>query len=397
MRLYDYFGELYQSGKSQPEITIEIERLIYSSRFCWKAIRPGVGSSLLQTAVFNTLQETARKRRSTFAEVSSGFYARRSIISDIIQKQSERPTAQPIDEFLQHLSFFALTAHRVADTEEELNKLSEISILLNACSTARKNFDAFIAPENFMTAASLQKKATSVVGMYRSIGSIDSIAYVAQLCYVMPSLVNLGLEYAPQEILERTNCLRQLVESWITGVREDTLSKEHGKLIFAEIDRIIERIGYIAYFIGKKVDFNDVDVQKVFERGVISAVHELAADIPEILEQCSGEKTTRERFKKLSASFVAELLKYTVDSFNEELIFEVLRKAILIKEQTLTMSEDRAVKVIEKINELISAMEMLSLPLKPESVELVKNGLIMWKQLSRISCKPPLAPRPIAS
>ena len=52
--------------------------------------------------------------------------------------------------------------------------------------------------------------------------------------------------------------------------------------------------------------------------------------------QCADEKTTRERFKKIAASFVADLLKYTDKSFEEEFIFRVLRRAIYVKEQSLS-------------------------------------------------------------
>lgn len=201
IELYDHFADLYQSNKTPEELLAEFNRYLYSNRYVWKPSRSGVGSSLLQTAVFNTLQETARKRRSTYAEVSYGFASRRSVIADIIQKPSDRPTSQPVDEFIKIISSFALTGQRVPDSEEELGKLNETSILINTCAFIRKNFDVFVAPENFMTAASLQKKATAVVGVYRSIGSLDALAAAAQLCYIAPCLADISLDYCPKEVI----------------------------------------------------------------------------------------------------------------------------------------------------------------------------------------------------
>uniref|UniRef100_A0A914YEU3 Kinesin motor domain-containing protein n=1 Tax=Panagrolaimus superbus TaxID=310955 RepID=A0A914YEU3_9BILA len=389
VELYEYFADLYQSDKTADEIIGEFNRFLYSSKYVWKPIRSGVGSSLLQTAVFNTLQETARKRRSTYAEVSRGFASRRSVIADIIQKPSERPTSQPIDELVQSLSFYALTAQRGPDTEEELGKLNEIGILLNVCITVRKNFDVFIAPENFLTAASIQKKAASIVGIYRSIGSLDALAATAQLCFITPSIADISLDYCPKEILERVNCLRQLIESWINAVREDTLSKDLGNLIFNEIDRIIQSVGFLAYFLGRRVEITDPGVQNEFRKGIMSAVKDLTMDVPEILERCDGEKTTREKFKKLAATFVSEILKYVEQSFDEDFIFEVVRRAILIKENMITLTEDRAGKMVEKIKDLIKNIEKFSTFVNPSSIELLKDGLKMWQQLSYISAKPP--------
>uniref|UniRef100_A0A914P5X1 Uncharacterized protein n=1 Tax=Panagrolaimus davidi TaxID=227884 RepID=A0A914P5X1_9BILA len=176
--MYDQFADLYQSNRTPDEILAEFNCFLYSSRYVWKPLRSGVGSSLLQTAVFNTLHETAH-----------------------------------------------------------LEKLSETSILLNTCAAIRKNFGVFVAPENFMTAASLQKKATNIVGVYRSIGSLDVLDALAQNCFISPSLVDIGLDYCPKEILERIDRLRQLIESWIIAVREDIVSTDQGKLLFSEIDR----------------------------------------------------------------------------------------------------------------------------------------------------------------
>ena len=53
--------------------------------------------------------------------------------------------------------------------------------------------------------------------------------------------------------------------------------------------------------------------------------------------------------------------------------------------------------MIDSICALIYAMEALSTPLKPETIELVKNGLVKWRQLSRVAQKPPVVPRSLPS
>lgn len=199
-QMYDYFADVYQSSLTSSELTEQIQRLMYSNRFPWKNVGRGVGFPLLQQAVFNSIQQTANKRRSTFAEVSQAFSSRRSIIADIIQKPNERYKSHPVDELVQHISFFSLTGQTVADSGEELNKLDSITILMNACVDARKNFYVFVASENFMTAASLQKKASSIVGMFRSLGNLDSIATAAQMCYSYGPLVEIGLDYVAIEV-----------------------------------------------------------------------------------------------------------------------------------------------------------------------------------------------------
>jgi hypothetical protein len=124
-------------------------------------------------------------------------------------------------------------------------------------------------------------------------------------------------------------------------------------------------------------------------KGVMSAVTELTADIPTILDQCNAEKTTREKMKKLAATFVKEILKYAQEPANQEFIFEVCRRVIIIKEQVTTLSEDRAGRMIEKLDDLILKMEEFPMIIKPETIETIKNGLLVWKQLSLVASKPP--------
>ena len=194
--LFDYLSNVYQSQRSKDEMIGEVEKIIYSTRFIWKPVRAGVGSSLVQQAVMNSLLETANKRRSTFAEVTQGFSSRRSVIADIIHQPNE--PVNEIESFFQHALLYAVTGQSAVQSEEQLNQLTEVEILLNACATARKNFDVFIAPDNFMTTSSLQKKALSLTGLLRSQGSLDVISTTAQLCYMVPEMNS--FDYLPKQV-----------------------------------------------------------------------------------------------------------------------------------------------------------------------------------------------------
>ena len=80
--LFCDLSNVYQ--RSKDEMIGQVENVIHRSRFIWKPIRAGVGSSLVKQAVMNSLLETANKRGLTYAEVSQGFSSRRSVIADIV-------------------------------------------------------------------------------------------------------------------------------------------------------------------------------------------------------------------------------------------------------------------------------------------------------------------------
>ena len=194
--LFNHLSYVYQSQRSKDEMIGEVEKVIYSTRFVWKPFRAGVGSSVVQQAVMNSLHETAKKRRSTYAEITQGFSSRRSVIAAIIQQPNE--PVNEIENFLQHALLYAVTGHSAVQSEEQLSQLTEVEILLNACATARNNFDVFIAPDNFMTTSSLQKKALSLTGLLRSQGNLDVISTTAQFCYLMPEMNS--FDYLPKQV-----------------------------------------------------------------------------------------------------------------------------------------------------------------------------------------------------
>ena len=52
--------------------------------------------------------------------------------------------------------------------------------------------------------------------------------------------------------------------------------------------------------------------------------------------------------------------------------------------------EDSASKLIGKISELIGAAENLKNPLNENTMLLLQDGLVSWKQLCQLAAKPPL-------
>ena len=191
--VYDYFADVYQSEMTVDQMTHAVEGFLYGDRLRWKHAR-GVNahtSSLFQTAVMNSLQETAMKRRSTIADISRTLNTRRSVLMDHVNDKND-VQGDPQAEVVHFLSLYALDGK----TGKEMPQLeSPVSSLLDVALDAKDHFAVFTFKDNFVTAGTAQKKAMSIIGMFRSIATVERFKLASAIYAKQEEFVNAGIDY----------------------------------------------------------------------------------------------------------------------------------------------------------------------------------------------------------
>ncbi|KAE9554598.1 hypothetical protein FO519_002158 [Halicephalobus sp. NKZ332] len=207
--VYDYFADVYQSEMTVDQMTHAVEGFLYGDRLRWKHAR-GVNahtSSLFQTAVMNSLQETAMKRRSTIADISKTLNTRRSVLMDHVNDKND-VQGDSENEVVHFLSLYALDGK----TSKEMPQLeSPVAGLLDIALDAKDHFAVFTFKDNFVSANTTQKKAMSIIGMFRSIATVERFKLASAIYAKQEEFVNAGIDYLFNSVTTTDDKLARLL------------------------------------------------------------------------------------------------------------------------------------------------------------------------------------------